>query len=369
MEKGLSIILPSYKESENLKKILPKIHSVLMPLCIPYEILVVDTMNPMDETEEICNENKASYIPRKGGNFYGDAIHTGFSTAKYLYTVVMDADGSHNPEDIVRFLNEIKDYDIVIGSRYCKGGETDNNFILRFMSYVLNLSYRIVFGIKAKDVSNSYRMYYTEQIKKLNLECINFDIVEEILIKLNVAKKGFAIKEVPIKFNKREFGESKRDLKKFIVSYITTMKKMYDIKLVAQGKENTLLSRIIKFGITGGIGAFLNLFVFFIIADRLNLNSNFASCIAFLIAVTHNYIANKLWTFRLRSKENASFIQWVKYVGTNLVGLACNLIVLNTLIYYYDWKFLSVPQLIGILVGMVFNFIFANYFVFAKAKK
>ena len=342
MEKGISVIIPSYKEAENLKKLLPLLNETLGKSGLSYEILVIDTMEPIDETKYVCVENNALYIPRKGGNFYGDAIRTGFKASKYSYTVVMDGDGSHNPQDIIRFLSEIESSDLVIGSRYCKGGQTDNNFILRFMSYILNCTYRIVFGIKAKDVSDSFRMYHTQQIHALVLECANFDIVEEILIKLNLSKKNFLIKEVPIQFNKREFGESKRNLKKFIVSYIKTMKKLYDIKLVAQGKENSLLSRIVKFCFTGGIGTFLNLLVFFVLADCLKLNVNFCSCVAFLIAVTHNYFANRVWTFRFQSMEKASFLQWLKYTGANLVGLACNLAVLNLLLFYRTWTVQSI---------------------------
>ncbi len=366
MERGISVVLPSYKEAENLEKLLPRLNTVLSKTKLPYEILVLDTKEAFDNTKDVCKVYNANYMPRYGGDLYGDAIRTGFRAAKYSYTVVMDGDGSHNPEDIIRFLHEIDTTDLVIGSRYCKGGVTDNNFILRFMSYILNCTYRIVFGIKAKDVSDSYRMYHTEQIRSLNLECYNFDIVEEILIKLNLSKKSFTIKEVPIQFNKREFGESKRDLKKFIVSYIKTMKKLYDIKLVTKGKENSLFSRIIKFGFTGGVGTLFNLFIFFVLVDCLKVNPNIGSVAAFIVAVTHNYLANSSWTFRFQSKEKASFFQWVKYVLVNIVGLVANLGILNLLQYFWTWKLQTLPQLAGILVGMVFNFLFANFFVFKK---
>lgn len=144
----------------------------------------------------------------------------------------MDADGSHNPHDILRFYHEMKKkrYTLIIGSRYCKGGCTDNNFVLRFMSWVLNVTYRVAFGLEVKDVSDSFRMYYAECVKQLELECDNFDIVEEILIKLKYSVKDFEVKEIPISFHKRAEGESKRDLVKFIGSYLKTMKKLLQIK-------------------------------------------------------------------------------------------------------------------------------------------
>ncbi len=226
----ISVILPAYLEAENLVNILPLIHSALRDL--DYEILVVDTMNPMDNTREICIKNGARYISRRNGNLYGDAIKTGFEDADGEYLVVMDADGSHNPKDIVTFYEKMStgEYDIIIGSRYCKGGYTDNPAVLILMSWVLNVAYRVAFNLKVKDVSDSFRMYKSEQIKNLRFECDNFDIVEEILIKLSLTVTPFRVKEVPISFNKRAAGESKRDLIKFIKSYFVTMRKLLAIK-------------------------------------------------------------------------------------------------------------------------------------------
>ncbi|MCM1499247.1 MAG: glycosyltransferase [Clostridium sp.] len=228
----ISIVLPAYQEAENLKSILPRLQKVLEKKDLQYEILVIDTMTPMDDSKKICEENNVCYIPRKNGNLYGDAIRTGFSKGQGKFLVVMDADGSHNPEDVLRFYDEMEKgkYNLIIGSRYCKGGYTDNNFILRFMSYVLNLTYRMLFGLRVKDVSDSFRMYRTEDLRKITLECDNFDIVEEILIKLHFQIGGFTVKEIPISFSKRVAGESKRDLVKFIFSYLQTISKLMKIK-------------------------------------------------------------------------------------------------------------------------------------------
>ena len=75
----ISVVLPAYQEAENLKNILPNIHKVLDS--VDHEILVIDTMEPMDNTREICLTNDTRYVPRTGGNFYGDAIRTGFAGA------------------------------------------------------------------------------------------------------------------------------------------------------------------------------------------------------------------------------------------------------------------------------------------------
>ena len=228
----ISVILPAYKEAENLEKILPRLHESLKKINVPYEILVVDTMQPMDQTEEVCQKNHCTYVNRQGGNLYGDAIRTGIRRAEGEYLVVMDADGSHDPDDIQRFYTETtnNDYDLVIGSRYCKGGNSHNGIILKFMSWILNVTYRIIFHLDVKDVSDSFRLYRASQLKALKLECENFDIVEEILIRLSLKYKKLRIKEVPIYFNKRVYGESKRDLVKFIGSYLKTIGRLLKIR-------------------------------------------------------------------------------------------------------------------------------------------
>lgn len=228
----ISVVLPTYLEAENLKRLLPKINAVINQMKVDYEVLVIDTVDSMDDTEMICEMNNVAYHHRIGGNMYGDAIRTGIALSKGKYVVFMDADGSHNPEDIFRLYNAMVNstFDVIIGSRYCKGGYTDNNFILRFMSWVLNLTYRMLFGLKVKDVSDSFRIYDGSKLRNLVLECNNFDIVEEILIKWNYSASGMKVNEIPISFNKREAGDSKRDLIKFILSYMTTIRKLLAIK-------------------------------------------------------------------------------------------------------------------------------------------
>ena len=234
----LSVMMPCYQEADNLKTILPRIDEVLQKAEPDSEILIVDTMEPMDDTENICKDfqdklkTKVRYISRRNGNNYGDAMRTGFFDSEGEYLVVMDADGSHDPADIARLYSEInaKKCGVVIGSRYMKGGDTDNPFILKLMSHVLNIAYRILFHLDVKDVSDSYRIYDAVKLKSIELQCDNFDIVEEILIKLRYHYPDMDIREIPIYFNKRAYGESKRDLGKFILSYLTTIRRLKRIQ-------------------------------------------------------------------------------------------------------------------------------------------
>lgn len=224
--KELSIIIPAYLEEENLRIILPRLHAVLVDLGVEYEILVIDTMAAMDNTIIVCKENGAVYINRQGGNNYGDAIKTGIINSHGQYTIFMDADGSHAPEFIKELYQHKDNFDVVAASRYIEGGNTDNSRMLIFMSLVVNKMYSLVLGIKCKDVSNSFKLYKTAEIKALKLKCNNFDIVEEILFKLKKQKGNLRIKELPFVFKKRMFGNTKRNLVLFICSYLVTIIKL-----------------------------------------------------------------------------------------------------------------------------------------------
>lgn len=238
----LSVCIPCYKEAENLDVLLPRLISSLKSIGTDSEIILMDTIEKMDNAEEVCAKYasdsapvEVNYMHREGGNLYGDAIRTIFAKARGEHIIIMDADGSHSPEDVVRLYNTMQEgtYDLVIGSRYIKGGKTDNPFILIWMSYILNFTYRLFFGLNVYDVSDSFRVYKAELVKELDLKCDNFDIVEEILILMNIRHK-LSIKEVPITFNKRMYGESKRDLIKFIFSYIGTISKLKKIQRAAK---------------------------------------------------------------------------------------------------------------------------------------
>lgn len=210
-------------EEENLRQLLPRLKKVMSELDPIGEIVVVDTVAPLDNTREVCAKHQVSYVNRAGDNHFGDAVRTGISLAKGKYVIFMDADGSHSPEFIRNLWLERERADVVIASRYTEGGATDNNRILITMSLVVNLIYSFVLGLNCKDVSNSFKLYRRAMLKELTLKCNNFDIVEEILFKIKRNHKDLLIKELPFSFKKRMFGTTKRNLVAFMFSFIATL--------------------------------------------------------------------------------------------------------------------------------------------------
>src|ERR1700712_3772030 len=223
----LSVVIPAYLEGENLPALLPEIKAACAALTPNYEVLIVDTQTDMDNTAEVCAANGVRHINRYGGNQYGDAIRTAIAEAKGEYMLCMDADGSHSPSYFAAMWAEREKNEITIGSRYAAGGHTENPAILIWMSYVVNLTFRLAFSIKAKDVTNSFRLYRRSLLTPMKLESDDFDILEEILIKAVIRRPPAVIGEVPMNFARRRAGESKRKLLQFAFGYIKTLKRLH----------------------------------------------------------------------------------------------------------------------------------------------
>ncbi|MCL2812459.1 MAG: glycosyltransferase [Clostridia bacterium] len=228
---GISACLLAYQEAENLRALLPQIHAALQNTGEEYEIIVIDTQEPLDDTADVCREQNVRYINQEQPHF-GGAFRTAIRHASRDMFLIMDADGSHKPEYIAAIYNKfVQGADVVIGSRYVKGGKTQDSALSIVMSKLLNCAYRWCLGLKAKDISTNFRMYHTEQLKSVELQNDHYDVLQEVLFLLKRNNPGLVIRETPITFDKRLFGESKRRLLPFVVSYMRTLVRLLGMRL------------------------------------------------------------------------------------------------------------------------------------------
>lgn len=218
--------MPAYREADALRQLLPGLRQAVSALGGLSEIIVADSMEPLDDTAAVCAEFGVKHIRRTGGNTYGDAVRSGISCSQGSHVLLMDADGSHNPGDIGKLWQMRNRFDVVIGSRYVRGGATENPLVLIWMSRVLNYMYKFSFRLPVNDVSNSFRLYRGDQLRSLSLVSPDFDIVEEILIRLVFGDAKATVVEVPVTFERRKAGESKRDLPAFMLTYMQSIRTM-----------------------------------------------------------------------------------------------------------------------------------------------
>jgi dolichol-phosphate mannosyltransferase len=228
VENSLTVVIPAYNENENLEVLIPQVRIELGKLPLThFLILVVMRSNEAIESLKKIETLGARAIKRVGDDNFGSAIKTGIevSGTSTTHLLFMDADGSHSPHSIPKLWEACLEHsaDVVIASRYVKGGSTANSWLEIQMSRTLNSVYSIVLGIGAKDVSTNFKIYKSSLFNNLDLRCHNYDIVEEILLKIKRNKKNLIIVEIPDHFEQRRFGESKRKLTLFIASYVFTL--------------------------------------------------------------------------------------------------------------------------------------------------
>lgn len=220
---GLSVVLLAYQEAQNLRVLLPAIKGAVAKIPEETEIIVIDSKQTLDDTENVCKEFDVRYIPQEHDGYAG-AFKTGVTYARMNKFLMLDADGSHNPITIPtlyeKFMTE--KHDIVIGSRYVKGGKTHDSFSSVLMSRLLNWVMRLVLGVNAHDISTSFRIYDAEQLKNVKLTRRHFDVLQEVVLRMKLNNPSFSVGEVPIDFGKRLNGMSTRRLFLYIINYLQT---------------------------------------------------------------------------------------------------------------------------------------------------
>lgn len=216
MEDRKIVIIPTYNERENIENIIRKVFS----LDGGYDILIIDDGSP-DGTAAIVKRLQQEFperlhmIERPGKLGLGTAYITGFKWSidkGYDYTFEMDADFSHNPDDLPRLYQACKDgADLAIGSRYCDGISVINWPIGRIiMSYYASVYVRTVLGMKVYDCTAGFKCYSNKVLRTIDLDKVEMKGYGfQIEMKYTTYKLGFKITEVPIIFVNRKAGTSK----------------------------------------------------------------------------------------------------------------------------------------------------------------
>ena len=218
------VIIPTYNEKENIADIIAAVFS----LSKSFDILIVDDNSP-DGTSEIVNkiiadkivlgklyEQNLHLITRKGKHGLGTAYIEGFRFSlvhEYQYIFEMDADFSHNPNDLIKLLEACEEdgFDMSIGSRYVTGVNVVNWPMGRvLMSYLASSYVRMITGMPFRDATAGFKCYKRTVLQTLDLDKVKFvGYAFQIEMKFDTWKYGFKIKEVPIIFTDRTKGTSK----------------------------------------------------------------------------------------------------------------------------------------------------------------
>ena len=227
----VSIVIPTYNEKENITPLVEKIINVCHLNKIEFEIIIVDDNSP-DGTGEIADQLAKKYkniivIHRERKLGLGSAYKTGFKKASSEIVVETDADLSHDPNNIPKFIELIrKGADVVIGSRYVEGGTIVGwPYQRRLISKSANALANFILGMDVKDVTSGYRAYMRRALNKIGIEAVKSEGYAFQLEMVYLARKRkLQIIETPITFVDRKIGTSKLSRNEILKFFLTVIK-------------------------------------------------------------------------------------------------------------------------------------------------
>ena len=373
----VSIIIPTYNESQNIVQILKSIKDNL-PKNFITQAIVVDDNSP-DGTGKIVDDYLKNLkkitnytieiIHRKTKDGLGSAILNGIQQAKGEMIVVMDSDFSHPPQIIPKLIESIKKYqcDITVASRYIKGGRIQGWTLKRkLMSKFATIIAKKGLGINTKDPMSGFFAFRRNIIKELNIDAIGYKFLLEILVKT----KGVNIKEIPYTFQDREFGSSKLSIKT-IIDYYKSVWKLYRYGKPQETQEKRssvkFLSKAARFYTVGASGFIVNYMISLLFAggvsDMWYLHANVIGIIA---SITTNFLLNKTWTFGDRDfRIKKTISQYGKFAMFSSLGA---LVQLGMVYLLVDSNEVSYPLalILAVMTAAFGNYVLNKKFTFKE---
>ena len=372
----LSIILPTYNESQNILGILKLIRENI-PKGMRSETIVVDDNSP-DGTGKIVEdyissikkmaEDTIDIIHRKTKNGLSSAILNGIQSAKGDVIVIMDSDFSHPPHIIPKMIEAFKHHrcDMVVASRYINGGRVLGwNIKRRIISKGATLIAKKGLGVKIKDPMSGFFAFRKSIIKETNFDALGYKFLLEVLVKT----KGIKVKEIPYTFENRKFGSSKLS-SSMILYYILSVWRLY-----RYGRRNSnekrksvrFLSKAARFFTVGASGFAVNYLVSMLftsgLAEMWYLHANIFGIIA---SISTNFVLNKVWTF-----EDRDFSKWktlTQYGKFSIFSSLGALVQLGMVFWLIDTHDVSYPLalFLGISSAAFGNFLLNKKLTFKE---
>ncbi|MBN8548577.1 MAG: glycosyltransferase [Deltaproteobacteria bacterium] len=222
----LSVVLAAWNEGGNIKPLIERLKAAFEALHITSEIIVVDGGSTDSTCAEAEQAGARCLLQRRIG--YGGAVREGFLAARGDYVLTLDCDLSHPPELFPELWKVRNEADVIIGSRFVKGGASQAPFLRKILSEILNFTFSTLLQVPIKDSSSGYRLYRRRVLQPENYTRENFNILQEVLVKAYA--DGFSVKEVPLQYEERAAGASHVSLVKFCLSYLPTLYRLWILR-------------------------------------------------------------------------------------------------------------------------------------------
>jgi dolichol-phosphate mannosyltransferase len=354
----VSVVVPTYREANNLPLLVPRITTALEGL--PHEIIVVDDNSKDGSDQAVATLRKeghaVSLILRTDQRGLSSAVLRGFAAARGTILVCMDADLSHPPEVLARMVETLENdgIEFVIGSRYVEGGMTDGEWSLfrKLNSRAATLMARPF--CRASDPLAGYFALPRAVFERAEpLSPIGYKIGLELIVKCGCTR----IAELPIHFRDRRLGQSKLSLREQI-NYIRHLKRLADFKFGGW-------SQLSQFFLVGASGMAVDL-LFYALLLQVKVALPMARALAIFIAMSWNFAINRRVSFsssRFTRPMIEQYFLWLASCGLGAV-LSWSVAVSLTSFTIFFASHPFIAAFLGITLGSLINFILARYWVF-----
>jgi len=356
---GISIVVPTYREVQNIPLLLERIARLRRDHDLTLEVIFVDDDSGDGSVEAVqaSGHDWARILVRTENRGLSPAVIDGFRTARYPVLVCMDCDLSHPPERIPQLILGLNaGQQFMIGSRYVPGGSTDDDWgFLRWLnSRIATLLARPLTQIR-DPMSGFFALRKADFDRARDLNPVGYKIALELIVKCDFENVG----EVPIEFRDRVHGESKLTFREQL-KYIQHLRRLYLHRFA-----NAM--HLAQFLVVGASGVVVNLVVLSLLA-AFGLPD--AICLAggIGVSVITNFLLNRRFTFSY-AKNGPILRQFAGFLGASAVGALVSFSVSMMLRTraLFDVAFgLQLAALCGIATGMIFNYLGNRYIVFRK---
>ena len=350
----ITIVVPTYQEAESLPHLIERVARVREQHAFDIDLLIMDD-DSQDGSVELIAARRESWVQivvRKQQRGLSPAVLDGLTRARGDVLVCMDADLSHPPECLPKMLRKLEEgADLVVGSRYVKGGTTADNWgLLRWLnSRVATAMARPLTSIR-DPMAGFFALRRKTFARGRDFNPIGYKIGLELLVKCRCER----VVEVPIHFENRRFGESKLTFRQQLL-YLQHLRRLYIYKY-------GLWSQLLQFLVVGALGTVVNLAALTgLMSARVPVR--LAVALAIWISMTSNFLLNRRFSFSF-ARHGPWWGQYLRFVTASSVGAVVNYALTVLLLNHFAHMAAQLAALFGIAVGTGINFVASRYLVF-----
>jgi dolichol-phosphate mannosyltransferase len=222
----LTVVIPALNEGPNLALLLPTLKQILESLDVTFEVFIV-TREADSQTSREAERIGARVLEQRERG-YGGALIAAFDSATGRYVLTMDADLSHPPTFIPQMWAERDQAEVIVGSRYVRGGTVRMPLFRYLLSRALNFFFAAGLSLPIRDLSSGYRLYKADAVRARPPRGRDFNVLQELLVRAYA--EGWRVKEIPMSYAPREHGSSNARVIQFGIAYLRTFRSLWALR-------------------------------------------------------------------------------------------------------------------------------------------